>query len=207
MLGERRRIVRNKKWNLFPFWDKKRLEPLKKAHWAILSLSRISGLVPVQEWLGSSAHRLRAEPMATLNKWCKVQLAYIPDIGLLIANTTLKLLSATQSFEAEDIPLFLPLSLSSNLQSTLGFMKPLADHAYPSMHQLPSLGYNLGCFNFQSFLSIWRPVLKRSRWIKDSVGFMNFLHCLRPGSSHILQNEVGIEGLGRVLRDRSDSGD
>jgi len=61
-----------------------------------------------------------------INKWREVQLAYIPDIGSLVANTTSKLLSATQSLEAEDIPLFLPSSLSSNLQSTSGFTKALA---------------------------------------------------------------------------------
>ena len=61
-----------------------------------------------------------------INKWREVQLAYIPDIGSLVANTTSKLLSATQSLEAEDIPLFLPSSLSSNLQSTPGFTKTLA---------------------------------------------------------------------------------
>jgi hypothetical protein len=46
-------------------------------------------------------------------------LAYIPNIGSLVANTTSKLLSA------EDVPLFLPSSLSPNLQNTLGFLKAL----------------------------------------------------------------------------------
>jgi len=53
-------------------------------------------------------------------------LAYIPDIGSLVANTTSKLLSPTDSLAAEDVPLFLPSSLSPNLQSTLGFSKILA---------------------------------------------------------------------------------
>jgi hypothetical protein len=61
-----------------------------------------------------------------INKWHDVQLAYIPDIGSLVANTTSKLLSLTGSLAAEDIPLFLPSSLSPNLQSTLGFSKILA---------------------------------------------------------------------------------
>jgi hypothetical protein len=53
-------------------------------------------------------------------------LAYIPDIQSLVANTTSKLLSLTDSLAAEDVPLFLPSSLSPNLQSTLGFSKILA---------------------------------------------------------------------------------
>jgi hypothetical protein len=53
-------------------------------------------------------------------------LAYIPDIRLLVANTTSKLLSPTDSLAAEDVPLFLPSSLSPNLKSTLGFSKILA---------------------------------------------------------------------------------
>jgi hypothetical protein len=53
-------------------------------------------------------------------------LAYIPDIGSLVANTTSKLLSPTDSLAAEDVPLFLPSSLSPNLQSTLRFSKILA---------------------------------------------------------------------------------
>ena len=39
-------------------------------------------------------------------KWREIQLAYIPDIGSLVANTTSKLLS--ESLAAEDVPLFLP---------------------------------------------------------------------------------------------------
>jgi len=46
-------------------------------------------------------------------------LAYIPNIGSLVANTTSKLLAA------EDVPLFLPSSLSPNLQNTPGFLKAL----------------------------------------------------------------------------------
>ena len=61
-----------------------------------------------------------------INKWHEVQLAYIPDIRSLVANTTSKLLSVPQSLEAEDVPLFLLSSLSSNLPSTPGFSKTLA---------------------------------------------------------------------------------
>ena len=53
-------------------------------------------------------------------------MAYIPDIGSLVANTASKLLSAPHSLTAEDVPLFLPSSISSNLQSTPGFSKTLA---------------------------------------------------------------------------------
>ena len=54
-----------------------------------------------------------------INKWCKVQLSYIPEIGSLVANTASKLLSA--ALTAEDVPLFLPSSLLPNLQTTPGF--------------------------------------------------------------------------------------
>ena len=53
-------------------------------------------------------------------------MAYIPDIGSLVANTTSKLLSDAYSLAAEDVPLFLPSSLSPNIQSTPGFSKTLA---------------------------------------------------------------------------------
>ena len=59
-----------------------------------------------------------------INKWHEIQLAYIPEIGSLVANMTSKLLS--ESLAAEDVPLFLPLSLSPNFQSAPGFMKTLA---------------------------------------------------------------------------------
>ena len=59
-----------------------------------------------------------------INKWCEIQLAYIPEIGSLVANMTSKLLS--ESLAAEDVPLFLPSSLSPNFQSAPGFMKTLA---------------------------------------------------------------------------------
>ena len=49
-------------------------------------------------------------------------MAYIPGIGPLVANTASKLLSLT----AEDVPLFLPSSLSPNHQNTPGFSKILA---------------------------------------------------------------------------------
>ena len=49
-------------------------------------------------------------------------MAYIPGIGPLVANTTSELLSLT----AEDVPLFLPSSLSPNHRDTLGFSKTLA---------------------------------------------------------------------------------
>lgn len=51
-------------------------------------------------------------------------MAYIPDIGTLVASVASKLLS--ESLAAEDVPLFLPSSLSANLQSTPGFTKTLA---------------------------------------------------------------------------------
>jgi hypothetical protein len=59
-----------------------------------------------------------------INKWREAQLSYVPEIGSLVANTTSKLLSAALS--AEDVPLFLPSSLSPNLQTTPGFTKALA---------------------------------------------------------------------------------
>ena len=52
-------------------------------------------------------------------------MAYIPDIGSLVANTASKLISESHSLTAEDVPLFLPSSLSANLQSSLGFSKTL----------------------------------------------------------------------------------
>jgi hypothetical protein len=51
-------------------------------------------------------------------------LAYIPNIGSLVANTASKLIS--QSLAAEDVPLFLPSSLSRNLQNTPEFSKTIA---------------------------------------------------------------------------------
>jgi hypothetical protein len=62
--------------------------------------------------------------MSRINKWREVQLSYVPGIGSLVANTTSKLLSA--ALTAEEIPLFLPSSLSSNPQTTPGFSKSLA---------------------------------------------------------------------------------
>src|SRR5271155_554189 len=62
--------------------------------------------------------------ISRINKWREVQLSYIPGIGSLVANTTSKLLSA--ALTAEEISLFLPSSLSSNLQTTPGFAKSLA---------------------------------------------------------------------------------
>jgi hypothetical protein len=59
--------------------------------------------------------------ISRINKWREVQLAYIPGIGPLVANTTSKLPSLT----AEDVPLFLPSSLSSNYQNTPGFSQTL----------------------------------------------------------------------------------
>jgi hypothetical protein len=58
-----------------------------------------------------------------INKWREVQLAYIPNLGSLVANTASKLLS--QSLTAEDVPLFLPSSLSPNLQNTPEISKTL----------------------------------------------------------------------------------
>jgi hypothetical protein len=60
--------------------------------------------------------------ISRINKWREVQLAYIPGIGPLVANTTSKLPSLT----AEDVPLFLPSSLSPNYQNTLGFSQTLS---------------------------------------------------------------------------------
>ena len=57
-----------------------------------------------------------------INKWREVQLAYIPEIGPLVANTASKLDSLT----AEDVPLLLPSSFSPNHQITPGFSKALA---------------------------------------------------------------------------------
>ena len=64
--------------------------------------------------------------ISRINKWREIQLAYIPDIGSLVANTTSKLLSAPHSLAAEDVPLFLPSSISSDLQHNPGFLKTLA---------------------------------------------------------------------------------
>ena len=55
-----------------------------------------------------------------INKWHKVQLAYIPEIGSCVATTI------SQHLAAEEVPLFLPSSLVLNLQSTSGFPKILA---------------------------------------------------------------------------------
>jgi hypothetical protein len=62
--------------------------------------------------------------ISRINKWREVQLSYLPGIGSLVANTTSKLLSA--ALTAEEVPLFLPLSLPSNLQTTPGFLASLA---------------------------------------------------------------------------------
>ena len=64
--------------------------------------------------------------ISRINKWHEVQLAYIPDIRSLVANTASILLSAPHSLTAEDVPLFLPSSIFPNLQSTPGFLKTLA---------------------------------------------------------------------------------
>ena len=69
--------------------------------------------------------------MRHINQWREVQLAYIPEIGSLVANTTTELLSAIQAggdnmLPAENIPLFLPSSLSSNHSSSPVFSKLLA---------------------------------------------------------------------------------
>ena len=61
--------------------------------------------------------------ISRINKWREIQLAYIPDIGSLVANMASKLLSG--SLAAEDVPLFLPSSLSPNFQSAPAFMKTL----------------------------------------------------------------------------------
>ena len=69
--------------------------------------------------------------MRRINKWREVQLAYVPITGSLVANATSDILSMAHSGEdisvaAEDISLFLPSSLSSNLQNTPGLTKPLS---------------------------------------------------------------------------------
>ena len=51
-------------------------------------------------------------------------MAYIPDLGSLVANTNSKLLS--ESLAAEDVPLFFPSSLSPNLQAIPEISKTLA---------------------------------------------------------------------------------
>jgi hypothetical protein len=64
--------------------------------------------------------------MRRINQWREIQLAYMPSIGSLVASTATELLSAMQSGSStvavEDISLFLPSSLCSNLQNTSGFM-------------------------------------------------------------------------------------
>jgi len=62
--------------------------------------------------------------ISRINKWREVQLSYLPGIGSLVANTTSQLLSA--ALTAEEVPLFLPSSLSSKLQNTPGFPTSLA---------------------------------------------------------------------------------
>jgi hypothetical protein len=66
-----------------------------------------------------------------INQWREVQLAYMPSIGSLVASTAAELLSVVQSGSStvavEDISLFLPSTLSSNLQNTPGF-RDLLDH-------------------------------------------------------------------------------
>jgi hypothetical protein len=52
-------------------------------------------------------------------------LAYVPEIGSLVANTSSELLSAVQSLAAENVPLFLPSSLSRKLQGSPGLSKSL----------------------------------------------------------------------------------
>jgi hypothetical protein len=70
--------------------------------------------------------------MRRINQWREVQLAYIPAIGSLVAHSASELFSLVQSGDtqslvsAEAIPLFLPSSLSSNLQNTPGFAEALA---------------------------------------------------------------------------------
>jgi hypothetical protein len=65
--------------------------------------------------------------MRRINKWREVQLAYVPAIGPLVANA-MTAVSEMQpdNFAVEDIPLFLPSSLSSNMHDTPGFAGLLA---------------------------------------------------------------------------------
>lgn len=78
-----------------------------------------------QKQLGDLEEKRRVL-IGRINKWREIQLAYIPDIGSLVANTAAKLISESHSLTAEQVPLFLPLSLSPNLRSSPGFVKPLA---------------------------------------------------------------------------------
>ena len=77
--------VRNTKYVLFLFWEKrKRLEPLE------LRLKRLSSGM-TQEQLGSSAHRLRAKQVATLHVfWNLVAMRqlHILHLELKIVTTT-----------------------------------------------------------------------------------------------------------------------
>ena len=59
-----------------------------------------------------------------INNWREVQLSYVPEIGSLVASATSNILSGVLA--GEDVPLFLPSSLSPNLQTNPGFMKSLA---------------------------------------------------------------------------------
>jgi hypothetical protein len=68
--------------------------------------------------------------MRRINQWREIQLAYMPSIGPLVASTAAEIISAIQSGSSttavEDILLFLPSSLSANLQNTSGFTDLLA---------------------------------------------------------------------------------
>ena len=59
-----------------------------------------------------------------INNWWEVQLSRVPEIGSLVASATLNILSGVLA--GEDVPLYLPSSLSPNLQTNPVFVKSLA---------------------------------------------------------------------------------
>ena len=88
-----------------------------------------------------------------INKWREVQLSYIPEIGSLVANTASKLLSATLT--AEDVPLFLPSSLSPNLQTTPAFSKSLAHEVQLRIAQANDALANIR-HNLRTISGLWQ---------------------------------------------------
>ena len=68
--------------------------------------------------------------MRRINQWREIQLAYMPSTGPLVASTASEIISAIQSGSSttavQDISLYLPSSLSANLQNTSGFTDLLA---------------------------------------------------------------------------------
>ena len=91
--------------------------------------------------------------ISRINKWREIQLSYIPGIKSLVANTTSKLLSA--ALTAEEIPLFLPSSLSSNLQTTPGFAKSLAHEVQLRIAQANDALADI-CHNLRTISGLWQ---------------------------------------------------